>query len=202
MGCSGSKNVAAAPAAAAAPVAPEADFKVALETTEATQPLGLTIVSCAQPAVGILVQTVKEEGLVPTYNKQYESTPEQQVAAGDVIVAVNGIFGDYEQMTKELQQQKKLTLSLRRPAAGAAAERAEKTAEEQQPEKAAPAGEPAAEPEVVAAAASGEAAAEPAAVEPAEAPTPLAPREEVGEVPVTEAGDELAASDEKKTCCC
>eukprot|EP00929_Paragymnodinium_shiwhaense_P054773 TRINITY_DN2744_c0_g1_i1.p2 TRINITY_DN2744_c0_g1~~TRINITY_DN2744_c0_g1_i1.p2 ORF type:complete len:304 (-),score=116.66 TRINITY_DN2744_c0_g1_i1:243-1154(-) len=113
MGCTGSKT---ASAAAAAPIvaAPEGDYKLTVERTDAAQSVGLTIVANSEPA-GILVQGLKEEGLVPTYNKQYENTPEQQVREGDVIVAVNAVFGDFEQMKKELEQQK-ISMIMKRPA--------------------------------------------------------------------------------------
>eukprot|EP00929_Paragymnodinium_shiwhaense_P054774 TRINITY_DN2744_c0_g1_i2.p2 TRINITY_DN2744_c0_g1~~TRINITY_DN2744_c0_g1_i2.p2 ORF type:complete len:257 (-),score=93.69 TRINITY_DN2744_c0_g1_i2:243-1013(-) len=204
MGCTGSKT---ASAAAAAPIvaAPEGDYKLTVERTDAAQSVGLTIVANSEPA-GILVQGLKEEGLVPTYNKQYENTPEQQVREGDVIVAVNAVFGDFEQMKKELEQQK-ISMIMKRPAtttpdlteqpkqegeaAGEPVASAAVTAE------AAPAVEAQAETAPADAAAVAETSAAAPVAEAASAET--APEAEAVEAPVAPAEEEDAAAPEAAT---
>eukprot|EP00929_Paragymnodinium_shiwhaense_P002077 TRINITY_DN102285_c0_g1_i1.p1 TRINITY_DN102285_c0_g1~~TRINITY_DN102285_c0_g1_i1.p1 ORF type:complete len:225 (+),score=70.13 TRINITY_DN102285_c0_g1_i1:132-806(+) len=224
MGCSGSKG--AAPTAA-----PEGDFKLTVERTDAAQSVGVTIVASSAP-VGILVQGLKQEGLVPAYNKQYDNTPEQQVIAGDVIVAVNSVFGNFEQMMKELAQQK-VTLTMKRSAASAAEAATKPVAAEAAPE---PAAEPVAADEAAAApvappAAAGEGgkeeearATEAAVAEAGEAavaasaPTPVnspVGAEEpatptataafeiaIENVPVNESPEEMVAEEPKKCVCC
>jgi len=113
MGCGGSKKAAAAPAEA-----PVADYKISLERSTDADALGMTVVSDGNGAFKI--SALKEEGLVPTYNKAPETTPETQVKAGDLILAVNDVFGNLDEMKKQLQQ-KTVALSLKRqPAAEAA----------------------------------------------------------------------------------
>eukprot|EP00929_Paragymnodinium_shiwhaense_P006417 TRINITY_DN10979_c0_g1_i1.p1 TRINITY_DN10979_c0_g1~~TRINITY_DN10979_c0_g1_i1.p1 ORF type:complete len:224 (+),score=87.84 TRINITY_DN10979_c0_g1_i1:87-758(+) len=223
MGCGSSKPKAATPAAPA--VSPEGDFKVELAKTENLQTVGLTIVAGKEP-VGILVQAVKEEGLVPTYNKSKEGTPDVQVQEGDVIVAVNGLFGDFELMKKELAAAT-LALAIKRPgvpapatevAAAAAPEAAATDAAasaEAAPAEATvtePAAEPAAdapaETENVAAAPAREAAntTESPAADVQPPPTEEAPKQSdllggADTIPVTEAEQEVVV-EEKTTLCC
>eukprot|EP00929_Paragymnodinium_shiwhaense_P035785 TRINITY_DN19282_c0_g1_i1.p1 TRINITY_DN19282_c0_g1~~TRINITY_DN19282_c0_g1_i1.p1 ORF type:complete len:222 (-),score=62.31 TRINITY_DN19282_c0_g1_i1:289-891(-) len=200
MGCSGSKNAAGAPAAPAA-AAPEGDFKLTLERADAAQAMGLLIVASTDP-VGIQVQAVKEDGLVPTYNKQYESTPEQQVKSGDIIVAINSVFGDFELMKKEFEQQK-LSLTLRRPAAIV------QPAEEQPNEGT---GAPADAAETVVVTADVKAEVAPAEAAPAEAapaaaaPTEVAPALPAlageGEIESAPLAEEDAGDQQKTSICC
>lgn len=163
MGCGGSKAKAQGQQEAQAPnllqgsaatgdakVCPEGDYKVTLERSGDADTLGMSIVGNENNAYKI--QSLKEEGMVPTYNKTQENTPEQQVKTGDLIVAVNGAFGDLEAMKTQLSE-KAVTLTLKR--AAAEAETAPAATEEAAPAEPA-AAEPAAEPPA-------EAAAEPAA---------------------------------------
>lgn len=120
MGCKGSKAAAApAPAAATASAVPEGDYKVTLEKMGDADVMGLTIVDQADNT--ILVHALKEEGLALAFNKTQENVPENQINAGDVIVAVNAVFGDIAAMKTELKQ-KTVTLTMKRKSAAAAAE--------------------------------------------------------------------------------
>eukprot|EP00929_Paragymnodinium_shiwhaense_P105114 TRINITY_DN7002_c0_g1_i1.p1 TRINITY_DN7002_c0_g1~~TRINITY_DN7002_c0_g1_i1.p1 ORF type:complete len:250 (-),score=55.03 TRINITY_DN7002_c0_g1_i1:288-1037(-) len=103
MGCSGSKNDSTAGATSGR--APEGDFQLTLAGTDWAL-LGATIVANVEP-VGILVQSVQEEVLSPTGPK---------VKTGDLIVAVNAVFGDYEKMRKALEQQT-ISITVQRPVA-------------------------------------------------------------------------------------
>eukprot|EP00929_Paragymnodinium_shiwhaense_P081112 TRINITY_DN4237_c0_g1_i1.p1 TRINITY_DN4237_c0_g1~~TRINITY_DN4237_c0_g1_i1.p1 ORF type:complete len:217 (-),score=97.87 TRINITY_DN4237_c0_g1_i1:302-952(-) len=216
MGCSASKTgAAAAPPATAPAVAPEGDFKVTVERTGEGQTIGLTIIASKAPA-GILVQALKDEGLVPAYNKQNEGTPDQQVKAGDVIVAINSVFEDYEKMKKELQQPKVAMTVKRVSAASAAAPAAAaaptETAAEPAAEPAAGAEAPAAPAEAAAAteaakeeteAPAPEAATAAAEAEPATAAEPAKNEAQAQEeyLPVTEEPGETKGDDQKKCCC-
>eukprot|EP00929_Paragymnodinium_shiwhaense_P076136 TRINITY_DN3907_c0_g2_i1.p1 TRINITY_DN3907_c0_g2~~TRINITY_DN3907_c0_g2_i1.p1 ORF type:complete len:262 (+),score=62.21 TRINITY_DN3907_c0_g2_i1:91-876(+) len=106
MGCSGST---AAPVAAA----PAGNFIITLERSDLYQQIGLDVLRAHDP-VGILVAGVAEDGLVPIYNKHHASISELEVKEGDVIVAVNSVFGDYDKMKKECKLQK-LALTITRP---------------------------------------------------------------------------------------
>eukprot|EP00929_Paragymnodinium_shiwhaense_P043636 TRINITY_DN22427_c0_g1_i1.p1 TRINITY_DN22427_c0_g1~~TRINITY_DN22427_c0_g1_i1.p1 ORF type:complete len:237 (-),score=90.44 TRINITY_DN22427_c0_g1_i1:461-1171(-) len=182
MGCGGSKAAeAAAPVASGS--APEGDYKITLLRTAAEETIGLTVKASKEP-VGFLVEGIKEEGLVPAYNKTKEEAPDSQVKAGDVIVAVNSIFGEIEAMKKELSNMQ-LSLAIKRGgldlpvvggAAAAPAAEAGTTAEAATKAEAEPASEPLVEP-----------AAE-AAVEKQEAPT-----EEKQEEPAAPATEPPAA---------
>lgn len=143
MGCGGSK---AAAAPAAAKTAPEGDYKVVLERNGDAETLGLTIVGIADHT--LLVERLKEEGLVPAFNKTVENTPEGQVNAGDYIVAVNTVFGDVEAMRAQLKE-KTVNLTMKRKAAeapAAEATAATPAAPATEGNETAPVAEPAAEP--------------------------------------------------------
>jgi len=150
MGCSGSKNTGSAVAAPVENPQPiEGDFKITLERTSAEQTLGLGVVN--EDSV-LRVERVGEEGLVPDFIKAHESSPDQHVKLGDLIVAVNGISAGAEKVMGELNANT-IVLTIKRapPAEPPAPTEGEAVA-------AAPAEnvEPAAEPEA--------ASAEPAAV--------------------------------------
>lgn len=126
MGCNGSKSAGAAPVAKPQPV--EGDFTVTLERTSDEQTLGLRVIDAEQ---GVLrVEGVKEEGLVPDFIKVNESTPDQHVKQGDLIVAVNGVTGETDKLKAEFKA-KTIELTIKRVA----------------PAVPMPAAEPAAEPE-------------------------------------------------------
>merc|ERR550514_2350192 len=102
MGCSGSKTAAKAQASPAAPAAAEtseADFKINIENPTCDTGLGL-VIQCPEKKY-ILVESIKEEGLIPSWNKANENTPDMQVKAGDFIVVINGKFGDSDAMLAE-----------------------------------------------------------------------------------------------------
>jgi hypothetical protein len=120
MGCSGSKtgkaNTAPADATAAAQAEspaqiPEGDFKIHLVNASGSQPLGAVVKFPAN--MYILVESVKQEGLIPEWNKGCENTPEMQVNAGDFIVVINGVFGNSDLMLPELFS-KAITLTVKR----------------------------------------------------------------------------------------
>merc|ERR1740130_634066 len=114
MGCSGSKaSQATAPAAvkASASQTPEGDFKINLENASGSERLGA--VAQFPESKYILIESVKEEGLIPSWNKGCENTPEMQVKSGDLIVVVNGVFGNSDLMLAELKS-KTITLTMKR----------------------------------------------------------------------------------------
>lgn len=128
MGCNGSKSAGAAPVAKPVAQPVEGDFKVTLERTSDEQTLGLRVIDAEQ---GVLrVEGVKEEGLVPDFIKANESTPDQHVKQGDLIVAVNGVTGETDKLKAEFKA-KTIELTIKRVA----------------PAVPMPAAEPAAEPE-------------------------------------------------------
>jgi len=104
-GCSGSKT---AEKTASAPVG---DFQVTLERPGGDETLGVTVVSMSDNSIKFL--TIKEEGLIPAWNKQNETTPELVIKEGDVIVCVNGVYVSSEAMKKELKE-KTIALTLKR----------------------------------------------------------------------------------------
>eukprot|EP00929_Paragymnodinium_shiwhaense_P047948 TRINITY_DN24315_c0_g1_i1.p1 TRINITY_DN24315_c0_g1~~TRINITY_DN24315_c0_g1_i1.p1 ORF type:complete len:241 (-),score=62.61 TRINITY_DN24315_c0_g1_i1:212-934(-) len=164
MGCSGSK-APAVPAAAAPSVKkdPEGDFKVLIEGASENDKLGLAIVGMSDNTYK--VTDVREAGLVPDWNKNNESTPANVVKAGDLIVSINGKFGDLEAMKAELKTTS-LCLAIQRGAAApAVAPAAPAAAPAQAPSMAEPAAEPTTELT--------EPAAEPAAATEPPAPTPV-----------------------------
>merc|ERR1711959_123828 len=98
MGCSGSKT--AAKASAPAPIeTTEADFKINIENPTGDADMGLVVQYPEKKY--ILVESIKEEGLIPSWNKANENTPEVQVKVGDSIVMINGKFGDSDAMMLE-----------------------------------------------------------------------------------------------------
>jgi hypothetical protein len=123
MGCSGSKaSQATAPVAVkagtpataqgeSASQIPEGDFKINFENVSGSEKLGA--VAQFPETKYILIESVKEEGLIPSWNKGCENTPEMQVKAGDLIVVVNGVFGNSDLMIAELKS-KAITLTVKR----------------------------------------------------------------------------------------
>jgi hypothetical protein len=116
MGCSSSKTAQAKAAQAGAPVAalpeaplliPEGDFKINLENATCSEDLGIEA-NFPQKKY-IVVDSVREVGLIPAWNKGKENTPELQVKAGDSIVVINGVFGDSDLMLAEVKS-KEITL--------------------------------------------------------------------------------------------
>merc|ERR1719409_947362 len=103
MGCSGSKTAAKAAASPAAPPAaaetPEGDFKINIENPTGDAGLGLVVKS--QEKKYFLVESIKDEGLFPSWNKANANTPDVQLKAGDFIVMINGKFGDSDAMLAE-----------------------------------------------------------------------------------------------------
>lgn len=107
MGCRGSKDANYARGSRTGGAAPvtvtagaEGDFKVHLERS-ADEPFGLSIALLSDNM--ILVELVWTVGLVPAWNKRNLSTPEVQVRPGDIIIGVNGIFGNTDDMLRELK---------------------------------------------------------------------------------------------------
>jgi len=229
MGCGGSKTAAkagAAPAAAPAATETEGDFKITIENPTGDAGLGLVIQAVEKKY--LLVEAIKEEGLIPSWNKANENTPDVQVNAGDFIVVINGKFGDSDAMLAECKATS-ITLAVKRapsaaPAAGAPAAEAPApgaptaeapAAEAPAPEEAAaenpspqaPAAEAAADaPAAEAPAAEAPTAEAPAADAPAaEVPAPEAPvaMEDLGSVSVEPEPTEVGAgASESKMCGC
>jgi hypothetical protein len=210
MGCGGSK--AAAKASAPAPTeTTEADFKITIENPTGDAAVGLVVQYPEKKY--ILVESIKEEGLIPSWNKANENTPEMQVKAGDFIVMINGKFGDSDAMMAECKANS-ITFGVKRspPAAAPALEApvAEAPAGEVQAAEApaaeaaatasvaeAPAEAPAAEVPAEAAAAeatAGEAQTAPAAEAAATAPAAEAPTEApAAEIPAADLGPDSDA---------
>eukprot|EP00929_Paragymnodinium_shiwhaense_P010904 TRINITY_DN115972_c0_g1_i1.p1 TRINITY_DN115972_c0_g1~~TRINITY_DN115972_c0_g1_i1.p1 ORF type:complete len:227 (+),score=65.78 TRINITY_DN115972_c0_g1_i1:76-681(+) len=108
MGCKGSKSAAGVPAR---PAATEAEFQLSLERSTDDEVLGLSVIEISAGILG--VEAIKEEGLVPTFLKANENSPNKQIKVGDRLVAVNDVKGDTEAMKKELAQ-KVLVLTVQR----------------------------------------------------------------------------------------
>jgi hypothetical protein len=180
MGCGGSKTAKAnvkadAPATTqgeSASQIPEGDFKINLENASGSESLGA--VAKFPETKFILIESVKEEGLIPSWNKGCENTPEMQVKSGDLIVVVNGVFGNSDLMLAELKSTA-ITLTVKRAQSATGTPAAEAPAAEA-PTAATPE-VPAAEAPVAEGVAAPEAPAEqtPAAESPAEAPVVEAP---------------------------
>lgn len=164
--------------------------------------LGVTIVGDAENT--FLVQAIKDEGLVPVFNATMEGAPESQVQVGDLIVAVNAVFGNNDAMTKELQQ-KTIVLTMKRKAAEEAAAAEEETPAAPATEGAAepaPVAEPAAEPAVATDAEVAPAEAAPAAADDEEPAAPIAAPADDQFVAVTEDPLETTPEEPKKALCC
>jgi hypothetical protein len=196
MGCSGSKaSQAKAPAAAQAETPsqiPEGDFKINLENVSGS-PYSLGAVAQFPESKYILIESVKEKGLIPSWNKGCENTPEMQVKAGDLIVVVNGVFGESDLMLAELKA-KAITLTVKRGQPATATQAAEAPASE----AAAAATPVAAEAPAVEAPAAEAAVADAAAAPVAEAPSEEAPVAEstAAEAPVVKVLAETPAAAE------
>jgi hypothetical protein len=93
------------------PVDAEGDFKVVIEKTDNGEKVGITVVHLGKTC--LLVQELRE-GLISSYNGRNENVPEIQLISNDIIVAVNGVSGDVGQMTKQLAEERSLTLTVKR----------------------------------------------------------------------------------------
>jgi len=121
MGCSGSKTAPQAQAASkAAPETPEGDFKITVQNTQGEAGLGL--VAKFPEKTYILVESVKEEGLIPSWNKANVNTPDVQVNAGDMLVAINGKSGNSDEMLAECKAESITFVVKRAPSPTVAAE--------------------------------------------------------------------------------
>jgi hypothetical protein len=118
MGCSGSKTGKVSEPEvidmSANPLVtmeiPEGDFKVRVENTNGD--VGLGVLATFPENKYILVEAVKDQGLIPSWNRSHENTPELQVRAGDLIVVVNGVFGTTDLMLAEVKA-KTVTLTVK-----------------------------------------------------------------------------------------
>eukprot|EP00929_Paragymnodinium_shiwhaense_P000826 TRINITY_DN101034_c0_g1_i1.p1 TRINITY_DN101034_c0_g1~~TRINITY_DN101034_c0_g1_i1.p1 ORF type:complete len:280 (-),score=28.31 TRINITY_DN101034_c0_g1_i1:502-1341(-) len=90
---------------------PEGDFKIHLLRREETDGLGVTVLLLESNTYRI--NKIIEGGLVLAWNEKNHEMPEIVVNEGDVIVAVNGIFGDGRAMKTEMARAK-VTLTIRR----------------------------------------------------------------------------------------
>lgn len=121
MGCGGSKTSkadASSPPPAATTEAPEGDFKVTLENPTGSVSMG--IAAKFPEKKYILVESMKDEGLIPAWNKAKENTPEVQVNAGDLLLVVNGISGNSDAMLEECKA-KSIVVLVKRAASAAVA---------------------------------------------------------------------------------
>merc|ERR1712224_697986 len=123
-GCGGSKQATKAPeskvaAPAQAVAAPEGDFKITIQNPNGGKSLGLVI---AYPEKKyILVEGVKEDGLIASWNKNNLNSEENvQVNEGDMFVAINGVFGDSDAMLAECKTES-ITLVVKRAVSPGAA---------------------------------------------------------------------------------
>lgn len=222
MGCGGSKTSkadASSPPPAATTEAPEGDFKVTFENPTGSVSMG--IVAKFPEKKYILVESMKDEGLIPAWNKANENTPEVQVNAGDLLLVVNGIFGNSDAMLEECKA-KSIVVLVKRAASAVVAPAAEApvteaptaegpaaegpSSEEPVPQAEAPAVEAAAGAPAVEAPA-GEAPAaeipvvEAAAAEPdAEPASAIQPVDQEGLVVEPEAGEVAVSVNETKWC--
>lgn len=146
MGCSGSKPASQAPVTSqVASAAAEGDFKIIVQNPKGDADLGLGVKSLETKY--ILVESTKEEGLIPSWNKDNANTPEIQIKPGDMLIAINGKFGNCDEMLAECKSAS-ITLLVKR-GSGSAEPTAESPAAEmpaaEGPAAEAPAETPAAE---------------------------------------------------------
>eukprot|EP00929_Paragymnodinium_shiwhaense_P037612 TRINITY_DN20002_c0_g1_i3.p1 TRINITY_DN20002_c0_g1~~TRINITY_DN20002_c0_g1_i3.p1 ORF type:complete len:152 (-),score=23.94 TRINITY_DN20002_c0_g1_i3:30-485(-) len=88
----------------------EGEYKISIERSADDVGLGLAIFKMDDQTY--FVHTVKDIGLVPTWNAKNTNSPEVQVRNGDYITAVNGVSGDHGKMMEQLKE-KTLSLTLR-----------------------------------------------------------------------------------------
>eukprot|EP00929_Paragymnodinium_shiwhaense_P075336 TRINITY_DN3850_c0_g1_i10.p1 TRINITY_DN3850_c0_g1~~TRINITY_DN3850_c0_g1_i10.p1 ORF type:complete len:276 (+),score=75.98 TRINITY_DN3850_c0_g1_i10:88-915(+) len=70
----------------------------------------------------LLVKDIMVEGLIPKHNAANAENPEQQIQIGDIIVDVNGVYGNPTQMLDQVRESaSKVTLSLLKGRASKAA---------------------------------------------------------------------------------
>eukprot|EP00747_Dinoflagellata_sp_TGD_P032872 gnl/TRDRNA2_/TRDRNA2_136266_c0_seq1.p1 gnl/TRDRNA2_/TRDRNA2_136266_c0~~gnl/TRDRNA2_/TRDRNA2_136266_c0_seq1.p1 ORF type:complete len:143 (-),score=28.79 gnl/TRDRNA2_/TRDRNA2_136266_c0_seq1:90-518(-) len=69
-------------------ITPRGQFMVTLRRTNATDVLGIDVNHSDK--ITLLVDRVKDEGLVPDWNK---SNPDRAIRPGDRIISVNGVAG-------------------------------------------------------------------------------------------------------------
>jgi len=107
MGCSASAEIRNKASAA-----PRGDYRVYIDNElSAGQSLGLTL---KDGKSHLLVEAVRNEGLVRDWNQQHEFIPEVTVQPGDMIIGTNNIFGRVRSM-KTLLTSRPLVLIMKRP---------------------------------------------------------------------------------------
>jgi hypothetical protein len=112
MGCSGSKQASQAPVTSqVASSAPEGDFKIIVQNPKGDAALGLGVKSLETKY--ILVESTKEEGLIPSWNRDNANTPEIQIKPGDMLIAINSKFGNCDEMLAECKSMS-ITLLVKR----------------------------------------------------------------------------------------
>jgi len=121
MGCSGSKKAPQAQAASkVAQETPEGDFKITVQNTQGEAGLGL--VAKFPEKAYILVESLKDEGLIPSWNKANVNTPDVLIKPGDMFVAINGKFGNSDEMLVECKAESITFVVKRAPSPAAATE--------------------------------------------------------------------------------
>eukprot|EP00929_Paragymnodinium_shiwhaense_P029592 TRINITY_DN16916_c0_g1_i2.p1 TRINITY_DN16916_c0_g1~~TRINITY_DN16916_c0_g1_i2.p1 ORF type:complete len:211 (+),score=36.10 TRINITY_DN16916_c0_g1_i2:57-689(+) len=98
MGCGGSRSVSAPSPRAH----PEGDYKVILRRVSGAEVIGLQVAAMSNQMFRI--KHVKPEGLIPAWNEEHENMPERLVKVGDVILEVNGVFGDVHAMARQFRE--------------------------------------------------------------------------------------------------
>jgi len=96
---------------------PQGDFKATMQRKEGEQQKGVGV-SILRSALGVKVHGLKDEGLIPDWNKAHQHMPEVQFEIGDEIIDVNGISEDIEQMLRQCKQAH-IVLTVRRPSSPA-----------------------------------------------------------------------------------
>mmetsp|Transcript_25759 Transcript_25759/g.40727 ORF Transcript_25759/g.40727 Transcript_25759/m.40727 type:complete len:177 (-) Transcript_25759:73-603(-) len=87
------------------------EFKVILKKTADCSSLGMAVDIAEQTT--LIVETVIG-GMVDNWNKEHVDSPELQVVKGDVILSVNGVFGDAMKMTQACKKDPVLELKVQR----------------------------------------------------------------------------------------
>eukprot|EP00929_Paragymnodinium_shiwhaense_P015980 TRINITY_DN124084_c0_g1_i1.p1 TRINITY_DN124084_c0_g1~~TRINITY_DN124084_c0_g1_i1.p1 ORF type:complete len:246 (-),score=61.01 TRINITY_DN124084_c0_g1_i1:210-947(-) len=79
------------------------DYMIGLARTSGLESVGVVVVPMSNKTYKVL--EIKEEGLIPDWNKAHERTPFLLVKEKDIILAVNGVSGNVKEMMLEFQQE-------------------------------------------------------------------------------------------------
>eukprot|EP00929_Paragymnodinium_shiwhaense_P059952 TRINITY_DN29986_c0_g1_i1.p1 TRINITY_DN29986_c0_g1~~TRINITY_DN29986_c0_g1_i1.p1 ORF type:complete len:253 (-),score=57.82 TRINITY_DN29986_c0_g1_i1:87-845(-) len=99
------------------PPPPPCDFQVTFTRRDVSESLGMLLVFPEDE--WILVKDIKPTGLALEHNDSLSEYSERRICPGDVIVEVNGVFGNINDMMDRLKQDTTLMFSFQRKPPGA-----------------------------------------------------------------------------------